>query len=76
MRTVELILDEALLEEVDRVAHSLGTTRSSFIRDALLVALGRLEERQLEDMHRSGYARHPVRPGEVAGWDTEQVWGD
>jgi metal-responsive CopG/Arc/MetJ family transcriptional regulator len=35
MKTVQMTLDESLVEQVDRVAQSLGTTRSAFTRDAL-----------------------------------------
>jgi metal-responsive CopG/Arc/MetJ family transcriptional regulator len=76
MKTVQMTLDEALVEEVDRVVHTLGTTRSSFTRDALREALTRVKEKQLEERHRAGYAQHPVRPGEFDGWEGEQVWGD
>ena len=76
MKTVQMTLDDALVEEVDRVVQSLGTTRSSFTRDALREALTRVKERQLEERHRAGYARHPVKPGEFDGWEGEQAWGD
>ena len=76
MKTVQMTLDEALVEEVDRVVHTLGTTRSSFTRDALREALIRVKEQQLEERHRAGYAQHPVRPGEFDEWEGEQAWGD
>lgn len=76
MKTVQMTLDEALVEEVDRAAQSLGTTRSAFTRDALREALVRLRERALEEKHRAGYVRHPVREGEFSGWEDEQVWVD
>lgn len=76
MKTVQMTLDDALVEEVDRVVHTLGTTRSSFTRDALREALARVKERHLEEQHRTGYARHPVKPGEFDDWEGEQVWSD
>jgi len=30
----------------------------------------------LEEQHRKGYARHPVRRGEFSVWEKEQKWGD
>lgn len=68
MKSVHMTLDDALVEEVDRVVHTLGTTRSSFTRDALREALARVKEGQLEDQHRTGYATHPVQPGEFDDW--------
>ncbi|HYP40356.1 MAG TPA: ribbon-helix-helix domain-containing protein [Chloroflexia bacterium] len=39
MKTIQITIDEGLLEEVERVRSALNTTRSAFIRDALQVAL-------------------------------------
>ena len=66
MKTIQMTLDDSLVEAVDRAAESLGTTRSAFTRDALRAALTSLEERELERRHRAGYQRHPVEPGEFA----------
>ena len=76
MRTVQMTLDESLVQEVDRAAQALGTTRSAFTRDALRDALRRLRERELEHRHRAGYEKNPVQPGEFSDCEDEQVWGD
>ncbi len=76
MKTVQMTLDDSLVEEVDRAAKDLGTTRSAFARDALRAALTRLKEREPERRHRAGYERHPVEPGEFDAWEDEQVWAD
>jgi predicted transcriptional regulator len=76
MKTVQMTLDEDLVNAVDQVAQTLGTTRSAFTRDALREALARVRERDLERRHREGYERKPVEPGEFGDWDNEQVWGD
>jgi metal-responsive CopG/Arc/MetJ family transcriptional regulator len=47
MKTVQMTLDDSLVEEVDRAAKDLGTTRSAFTRDALRAALTNLKERAL-----------------------------
>lgn len=75
MKTVQMTLDDSLVQEVDRAAQALGTTRSAFTRDALRDALGRLRERELERRHRAGYEKKPVQPGEFSDWEDEQVWG-
>ena len=76
MRTVQMTLDERLVEEVDRAVEELGTSRSAFARDALRSALNRLRQAKLELRHRRGYERHPVTPDEVKDWEREQVWPD
>jgi len=76
VKTVQMTLDEDLVEAVDEAAKRLGTSRSAFARDALREALARLREKQLEQKHRRGYERYPVKPGEFDAWESEQVWPD
>ena len=73
MRTVQMTLDPELVAAVDRAARQLGTSRSAFAREALRAALRRLQERALEQKHREGYRRRPVRRGEFS-WEAEQAW--
>lgn len=75
MKTIQMSIDESLLEEVDRVTQDLKTTRSEFIRAALQLALRKYRISKLEEEHAQGYARHPVTPDEFDGWETEQAWG-
>ena len=74
MKTVQMTLDPQLVSRVDRAARRLGLSRSAFTRQALADALSRLMERELEDRHREGYRKRPVRGGEFDGWEREQVW--
>ena len=76
MRTVQLTLDEELVDAVDRMAKKLGTTRSSFAREALRTALARSRERDRERKHREGDLRKPPKRGEFQVWEKEQVWGE
>lgn len=69
-----MTLDPELVAAVDRAARQLGTSRSAFTREALRAALRRLQERALEQKHREGYRRRPVRRGEFSDWEAEQVW--
>ena len=46
------------------------------LQNALRAALDRVRVRELEDKHRKGYARKPVRKREFSVWEREQVWGD
>jgi metal-responsive CopG/Arc/MetJ family transcriptional regulator len=76
MRTVQMTLEEELVDAVDRVAKKLGTTRSGFTREALRAALTRSKEREKERRHRDGYLRKPSRRGECEMWEGEQVWDE
>lgn len=76
MRTVQMTLDEDLVEAVDRAAKQLRTTRSSFTRKALREALRKMADKSLERRHRKGYRAYPVKKGEFDIWEKEQQWGD
>jgi len=74
MKTVQMTLDEDLLSTVDKVVKKLGTSRSSFTRDALRAAVRKNRVQELEQKHREGYRRKPVRVREFSDWEDEQVW--
>ena len=76
VRTVQMTLDDELVEEVDRVVEQLHSTRSAFTRRALRQALDRHAEALLEQQHRQGYERQPVAREEFSVWEEEQAWGD
>ena len=76
MKAVQMTLEEDLVAAVDRLARRLKTTRSAFARDALREALARHRVKELEEKHRLGYQRHPVKGGEFDIWETERQWGD
>lgn len=74
MKTVQMTLDEELVEIVDKVVKKLGTTRSAFTRQALRDALERFRVRELEIKQKEGYLQNPVKPEEFGDWEAEQVW--
>jgi metal-responsive CopG/Arc/MetJ family transcriptional regulator len=76
MKTIQMTIDEPLLEEVDEVIQDLKTTRSAFIRSALHLALRQHAIAKLERQHAQGYAEHPVKTSEFDVWEAEQAWGD
>jgi metal-responsive CopG/Arc/MetJ family transcriptional regulator len=76
MKTVQMTLDEDLIEEVDRVSKQLHTSRSAFTRKALRESLARYSLEQLERKHQQGYERRPVAVEEFSVWEKEQAWGD
>ena len=76
MRTIQMTLDDELVEKVDIIASELNTTRSAFTRDALREAVKQYNIRRLELKHRQGYVAHPVNQEEFSIWEDEQNWGD
>ena len=74
MKTVQMTIDEPLLEEVDRLIAVLSTTRSAFIRDALHAAIRKHNIAALEEQDRLAYAKQPEDISEVEEWLPEQVW--
>ena len=76
MQTVQMTLDEDLINKVDRVVKQLHTSRSAFTRKALAEALVRHNQEQQEYQHRQGYEQHPTATDEFSVWENEQVWGD
>jgi len=73
-RTVQITIDDELLQVVDKTVSDMKTNRSAFIRQALQLALKRIQILHLEQQHAAGYALHPSTPGEFDGWESEQVW--
>jgi metal-responsive CopG/Arc/MetJ family transcriptional regulator len=76
MKTIQMTLDEDLVAAVDRLSRKLKTTRSAFAREALRDALAKYRMKELEQKHRLGYEKHPVKNGEFDIWESEQQWGD
>jgi Arc/MetJ-type ribon-helix-helix transcriptional regulator len=75
VKTIQMTIDEPLLEEVDQRVKALKTSRSAFVREALERALRRYAIAELEAKHAAGYAKHPIVPGEFDDWEDEQAWG-
>ncbi len=76
MRTVQMTMDDELVERIDRRVRRLGTTRSAFAREALREALQRCDERDLEARHIAGYRDNPPKPGEFSTPESDRAWGD
>ena len=76
MRTIQITIDDELVERVDERAKRLGATRSGFARQALRAALARYEEAEKEARQRAGYRRIPPTPREFAIPDEDHAWGD
>ncbi len=75
MKTIQMTIDDRLLQLVDKMSRARKTTRSAFIRDALEAEIRRQRIREDEARHAEGYARKPVASGEFDVWVNEQDWG-
>jgi metal-responsive CopG/Arc/MetJ family transcriptional regulator len=76
LKTIQMTIDDELLERVDRLSTSIGMARSAFIRRALELALRELKVANLERRQIAGYQVRPVIPGEFDAWQDEQAWGE
>ena len=75
MKTIQITIDEELLQKVDQATQLKGVARSQFIRGALEAALRQLAVEALEQKQAEGYRRSPVTAGEFDLWEAEQDWG-
>jgi metal-responsive CopG/Arc/MetJ family transcriptional regulator len=73
MRTINLTLDDQLINAVDTVVKKLHTTRSAFTRFALKEALKTVRLQLQVQRHRKGYEQYPVQKDEFSVWEKEQV---
>ena len=76
MKTIQMTLDDELVENVDKIVKKLHPNRSAFTRDALREALNKYNALQLERQHYQGYCKHPVSDVEFSVWEEEQEWGE
>jgi len=76
MKTIQMTIDQQLLEQVDSAVNELQINRSAFIRNALHLALQALHIHKLEAQQAHGYRRWPAAAAEFAEWAPEQVWGE
>ena len=73
MPTIQVVLDEDLLEAADRVAGRTKVNRSALIRRALREHLKKIGEEELERRDREGYEAQPDT-GELAAWEGVASW--
>jgi metal-responsive CopG/Arc/MetJ family transcriptional regulator len=74
MKTIQITIDEELLQKVDQATQHHQVARSQFIRQALIQALRQLAIQELEQKQELGYQQRPVAPGEFDLWELEQAW--
>ena len=75
VRTIQVVIDESLLQAADEAAGRLKVNRSSLFRDALRVYLKRAEVLEQENQDRMGYQRIPDIEEDLT-WTLEAAWPD
>jgi metal-responsive CopG/Arc/MetJ family transcriptional regulator len=70
MKTVQIVLDEELLAELDRVARKRRASRSAFIRESVAQTLSALRIREQVEAERRAYLRRPQTADERAALRT------
>lgn len=73
MQTIQVVLEEQLLQAADEAARRTNQNRSALVRQALREHLRRLEILAMEERDREGYLKFPQTPEEQA-WEAEAVW--
>jgi metal-responsive CopG/Arc/MetJ family transcriptional regulator len=76
MKTIQITIDEDLLDRVDLATQHQNVARSQFIRRALQDALHRQAIVELERKQAEGYRLHPILSEEFDIWVAEQAWGE
>jgi metal-responsive CopG/Arc/MetJ family transcriptional regulator len=74
METIQIVIDNELLQATDQAARQTRQNRSALVRDALREHLRRLELRASEERDREGYSREPQARGESQVWEAEATW--
>lgn len=76
LKTIQMTIDDDLLQRVDNTVQAIASNRSAFIHKALELALRHYAIQQLERQDAIGYMRTPAGAEEVQEWLPEQAWGD
>ena len=74
MATIQIVLDNELLEAADKAAKTGNVNRSALIRQALQAHLKRLHVLELEERDRRGYLAQPQREEEYMPWVEAAAW--
>jgi len=76
MVTIQVVLDDSLLELADRFAKRQRINRSALIREALRAHLKKLRYAELENQERAAYEQRPDDLNEVSRSERVADWPD
>lgn len=75
MKTVSIVVDEQLLEQIDAVAQARRQKRSEILCKAARQWLKQQRIKTLVKQDRKGYRKQPVQPDEFGPLMRAQKWG-
>jgi metal-responsive CopG/Arc/MetJ family transcriptional regulator len=80
MATIQVVMDDALLERLDRELRGVakGRGRSALVREAIERELRRRERQRLDELDQLGYLEPPTdaERAEAAAWERAADWGE
>ena len=77
MTTIELTLDDPLLQQLDKAALEENLPLGVFIQRTLTTEIERRRVRRLESRERESYRNLPSDPDDpVEDWESLEEWGD
>lgn len=74
MKTIQIVVEERLLEALDKAAEQDHINRSALIRRSVAEMLHRRRIAELERLDREAYERMPDDPEEHRFWLEQAVW--
>ena len=74
MKTIQVVIDSALLRAADRAARAHHVNRSQLFRAALREHLRTLRVREREELDRAGYAHRPQSEDDLSIWEQQAEW--
>ena len=76
IKTIQMTLDERLLERLDAAVAEKKTNSSAFIRDVVEMALKQLHIHRMEAQQIAGYEALPAAEEEIEEWNSIRTWGE
>lgn len=76
MKTIQITIDEVMLEQVDQATQQLNISRSSAIRAALAQWLHERHMEELDRLTEEGYRRVPAQPDEFTSAPGQRAKGE
>lgn len=76
MKTIQMTIEDNLLDEIDEAVKALDTTRSAFLRDAAKIRLRKLKFEEMDRQYAESFKRLPHQSEEIEDWSEVQDWGE
>jgi metal-responsive CopG/Arc/MetJ family transcriptional regulator len=74
MATIQMVIDDELLQAADECVRKQDTNRSAFLREAVRAYISGIQAREREELDRLGYERVPDLDSDLQGWEEVAPW--